>query len=86
MENKITIYLNYGNFSEGFNSINIQLNQTQKITTTLPPTTQIPHVYKNWQKQFNANFILGFANNYTGYYKSCITDNIWRSTNSRIQL
>ncbi len=32
MENQITIYLNSGNFSEGFNSLTIQLNQTKKFT------------------------------------------------------
>ncbi|NEO57669.1 MAG: hypothetical protein F6K54_34150 [Okeania sp. SIO3B5] len=52
MENKITIYLNSGNFSEGFNSITIQLNQTQKFTTILPPAPQITHLYKNWQQQY----------------------------------
>ncbi|NES72725.1 MAG: hypothetical protein F6K24_49765 [Okeania sp. SIO2D1] len=54
MENKITIYLNYGNFKKGFNSITIQLNQTQKFTTTLPPAPQITHLYKNWQQQYTS--------------------------------
>ncbi|MGD1808815.1 hypothetical protein ACP6PL_25715 [Dapis sp. BLCC M126] len=54
MENQITIYLKDGNFSECFNSITIQLNQNQKITTTLPPAPQIPHLYKNWQQQYTS--------------------------------
>lgn len=54
MENKITIYLNSGNFSEGFNSITIQLNNTQKITTTLSAAPQIIHLYKNWQQQYTS--------------------------------
>ncbi|NEP86068.1 MAG: hypothetical protein F6K18_04115 [Okeania sp. SIO2C2] len=52
MKNKITIYLKDGNFSEGFNSVTIQLNQTPKITTTLPAAPQIPYLYKNWQQQY----------------------------------
>ncbi|NES08375.1 MAG: hypothetical protein F6K22_39895 [Okeania sp. SIO2F4] len=54
MENPISIYLNSGNFSEGFNSITIQLNQTKKFTTTLPAAPKIPHLYKNWQQQYTS--------------------------------
>ncbi|MGB3510825.1 MAG: CHAT domain-containing protein [Microcoleaceae cyanobacterium] len=53
MENKITIYLKSGNFQQGFN-LTFQPNQTPKITTTLPAAPQLPHLYKNWQKQYTS--------------------------------
>ncbi len=70
MENQITIYLNSGNFSEGFNSITIQLNQTQKFTTTLTAAPQIPHLYKNWQQQYTSLTPTARA----GFKKSQITN------------
>ncbi|OZH54034.1 hypothetical protein AFK68_13560 [Hydrocoleum sp. CS-953] len=70
MENKITIYLNSGNFSEGFNSVTIQLNQNQKFTTTLPAAPKIPHLYKNWQQQYTSLTPTARA----GFRKSQITN------------
>nr|MDJ0555639.1 NACHT domain-containing protein [Microcoleaceae cyanobacterium MO_207.B10] len=70
MENQITIYLNSGNFQQGFNSITIQLNQNQKLTTTLPAAPQIPHLYKNWQQQYTS--LTPTAR--TGFKKSQITN------------
>lgn len=51
MENQITIYLNSGNFQQGFH-LTIQPNNTPKITFALPAAPKIYHLYKNWQQQY----------------------------------
>ncbi|GGA48508.1 hypothetical protein [Okeania sp. KiyG1] len=89
MENQIKIYLNSGNFQQGFH-LTFQLNNTPKITITLPARPKIPHLYQNWQKQYT--FLIptpraGFKKNqvtnissseYFHYYQAlCQEINIW---------